>query len=90
MFFRIVLDSHLRGNDSSWVFLRGHQNYLGNDVSSELLRGNRLLVLKDSYDQIDDQIVEVYSAELVKNVRTLREIKNKIKQLYQKIGQEKT
>jgi len=56
--------------------------------SAELLRSNCLLILKDSYDQIDDQIIEVFSAELVQDVRSLREIKGKIRELYKEIGQE--
>jgi hypothetical protein len=55
--------------------------------AAELLRTNCLLTLKDSYDQIDDQVVEVFGGQMAQDVRELREVKAKIKELREEISE---
>ena len=47
--------------------------------ASELIRSHCSTLLHDSYDQMDDKIIEVYSEELVQAIRNLRELKEKIR-----------
>ena len=56
--------------------------------ASELVRSHCSTLIHDSYDQMDDNIIEVFSKELVENIRNLRKIKEKIKKLQKELGEE--
>ncbi len=47
--------------------------------ASELVRSHCSTILNDAYDQMKDEIIEVYSGELVQAIRDLRKLKDKIK-----------
>ena len=47
--------------------------------ASELIRSHCSTILNNAYDQMKDEIIEVYSGELVQAIRDLRELKDRIK-----------
>lgn len=53
----------------------------------EIVRENCCLALKDSYEQIDDQLIEVFAVELAQDIRSLRDISDRIRRLYEEIGE---
>ena len=72
------------------VDLEEKASYLKTKIegSSKILRENCCLSLKDSYDQLDDQMIKVFSSELVQDIRSLRELNEKIKLLQQNLGED--